>query len=206
MKLTEEYLRQLQSSVMWATFNDSPITLAPQTVGDLLADLEEAILQEDEMSANAGYLSEERQNLLAENADLRQQLVEAERKIALCIKSREDEIAEREAELAVTRQQLAEAQARLGQILHVADKMRCSGGSQEFQHWFDELKLFLLRKQETSALQSTIEQAVAPYKQALQAISSIPNRDNCGDWDEIEEARAIANTALSAKETSNDKV
>lgn len=49
-----------------------------------------------------------------------------------------------------------------------------------------------------------VSKQLEQYKQALQAISSIPNRDNCGDWDEIEEARAIADAALSVKENSND--
>lgn len=54
------------------------------------------------------------------------------------------------------RKQLAEAQARNAQVLSVAEKMRCAGGAQEFQHWFDELKLFLLRKPDTSALDAAI--------------------------------------------------
>lgn len=60
------------------------------------------------------------------------------------------------AEIADLRRQLAAAQARLGQVLHFADKMRCSGGPQEFQHWWDELKLFLLRKQDTTALDALL--------------------------------------------------
>ena len=51
---------------------------------------------------------------------------------------------------------LAESQARTAQILSVAERMRCAGGPQEFQHWFDELKSFLLRKQDTSALDAAI--------------------------------------------------
>ena len=56
--------------------------------------------------------------------------------------------------------QLAEAQARNAQVLSVAEKMRCAGGAQEFQHWFDELKLFLLRKPDISAIEAAVEAAV----------------------------------------------
>ena len=34
------------------------------------------------------------------------------------------------------------------------------------------------------------------YREALQKIAAIEDRYNCGDWDEIEEAREIANEAL----------
>ena len=34
------------------------------------------------------------------------------------------------------------------------------------------------------------------YREALQKIAAIEDRYNCGDWDEIEEARDIANEAL----------
>ncbi|HNF62097.1 MAG TPA: hypothetical protein PKZ20_10240, partial [Rhodocyclaceae bacterium] len=44
--------------------------------------------------------------------------------------------------------------------LFVAEKMRCAGGAQEFQHWFDELKLFLLRKPDISAIEAAVEAAV----------------------------------------------
>lgn len=67
-------------------------------------------------------------------------------------------------ELISTRKQLAEAQARNAQVLSVAEKMRCAGGAQEFQHWFDELKLFLLRKPDTSALDAAIAEAVESYR------------------------------------------
>ena len=54
--------------------------------------------------------------------------------------------------------QLAEAQARLEQVMHTAEKMRCSGGAQEFGYWYDELKLFLLRKRDTAALDAILAQ------------------------------------------------
>lgn len=63
---------------------------------------------------------------------------------------------EMQVELRVMRKQLAEAQAFNAQVLSVAEKMRCAGGAQEFQHWFDELKLFLLRKPDRSALDAAI--------------------------------------------------
>ena len=63
-------------------------------------------------------------------------------------------------ELNTTRKQLAEAQALNAQVLSVAEKMRCAGGAQEFQHWFDELKLFLLRKPDISAIEAAVEAAV----------------------------------------------
>ena len=67
---------------------------------------------------------------------------------------------EMQAEIRALRKQLAEAQARNAQVLFVAEKMRCAGGAQEFQHWFDELKLFLLRKPDISAIEAAVEAAV----------------------------------------------
>ena len=34
------------------------------------------------------------------------------------------------------------------------------------------------------------------YREALEKIAAIENRYNCGDWDEIQDARDIANEAL----------
>ena len=75
-------------------------------------------------------------------------------------------------ELNTTRKQLAEAQALNAQLLSVAEKMRCAGGAQEFQHWFDELKLFLLSKPDTSAIDAAIVEAINdekrnPWKRAI---------------------------------------
>lgn len=38
---------------------------------------------------------------------------------------------------------------------------------------------------------------ISSLKNALERISKIEDRYNCGDWDEIEEARKIANEELS---------
>ena len=40
---------------------------------------------------------------------------------------------------------------------------------------------------------------ILKYGKALQEISLIENRYDCGDWDEIEDARDIANKALGKK-------
>lgn len=53
-----------------------------------------------------------------------------------------------------------------------------------------------LRQQRDAAL-AECEQ----LREALQKIAAIKNRYNCGDWDEIEDARNIADSALSAKPT-----
>lgn len=38
----------------------------------------------------------------------------------------------------------------------------------------------------------------AKLREALEKIAAVENRYNCGDWDEIEEARGIARAALKA--------
>jgi hypothetical protein len=45
-------------------------------------------------------------------------------------------------------------------------------------------------------LMSTHKLEIHKLKHALLEISLIQDRFNCGDWDEIEEARGIANKAL----------
>lgn len=87
-------------------------------------------------------------------------LEEAQRRISIS----EAFAKELSSELITTRKQLAEAQARNAQVLSVAEKMRCAGGPQEFQYWFDELKSFLLRKQDASSLNAAIAEAIEPYR------------------------------------------
>ena len=43
---------------------------------------------------------------------------------------------------------------------------------------------------------NALEARVKVLEDALEKIASIENRYNCGDWDEIEEARDIAQAAL----------
>lgn len=44
-----------------------------------------------------------------------------------------------------------------------------------------------------------LEQECERLRNALEKIAAIEDRYNCGDWDEIEEAREIATAALSTK-------
>lgn len=46
---------------------------------------------------------------------------------------------------------------------------------------------------------ASLEQECERLRNALEKIAAIEDRYNCGDWDEIEEAREIATAALSAK-------
>lgn len=57
---------------------------------------------------------------------------------------------------------LTESQARTAQVLSVAEKMRCAGGAQEFQYWFDELKSFLLHKRDAPMLDAAIAEKEKP--------------------------------------------
>lgn len=70
----------------------------------------------------------------------------------------------------------------------------------------DELAKSESRLHEVAVVCATAEQErnaalkqVEGFREALEKIAAIKNRYNCGDWDEIEEAREIAGTALSAK-------
>ena len=81
---------------------------------------------------------------------------------------------EMQAEIRALRKQLAEAQAFNAQVLSVAEKMRCAGGAQEFQHWFDEMK-FLSRKRATSALDAANQPRITGDKFVLQETSTVPD-------------------------------
>lgn len=62
-----------------------------------------------------------------------------------------------------------------------------------------ELKYENLRLREPSPELKTLAVAVkqiVTLKTALEAITKIEDRYNCGDWDEIEEARSIVQKAL----------
>lgn len=86
-----------------------------------------------------------------------QKLAELESKIEF----QNNELAEKQKYILSLERNLWGAELRNAQILSVAEKMRCAGGAQEFQYWFDELKWFLLRKQDTSALDTAIDAATA---------------------------------------------
>lgn len=75
--------------------------------------------------------------------------------------------------------QLAEAQALNAQLLSVAEKMRCAGGAQEFQHWFDELKLFLLSKPDTSALGAAIAAKGENHEASRHLSNCLHTRADC---------------------------
>lgn len=52
----------------------------------------------------------------------------------------------------------------------------------------------------TRLSRDAFEKENARLRDALQRISEIEDRYNCGDWDEIEEAREIANKALGEQQ------
>lgn len=91
-----------------------------------------------------------------------QKLAELESKIEF----QNNELAEKQKYILSLERNLWGAELRNAQILSVAEKMRCAGGAQEFQYWFDELKWFLLRKQDTSALDTAIDAAIAAQEKS----------------------------------------
>ena len=132
-----------------------------------------------EPSHDAEFIAASREAIPALIADLKEVQRELENERARGIHSCHDNCTQDgcvnrrlHEELNTTRKQLAEAQALNAQVLSVAEKMRCAGGAQEFQHWFDELKLFLLSKPDTSAIDAAIVEAINdekrnPWKRAI---------------------------------------
>ncbi len=67
-----------------------------------------------------------------------------------------DELVEKQKYILSLERKLAEVEARTAQVLSVAERMRCAGGAQEFQYWFDELKSFLMCKRDAPMLDAAI--------------------------------------------------
>lgn len=127
---------------------------AAYAIHSLIADLREARAK----LAKA----ENRANLISNNLKFERELhAKTEAELEGKIEFQNNELVEKQKYILSLERNLWGAELRNAQILSVAEKMRCAGGAQEFQYWFDELKWFLLRKQDTSALDTAIDAATA---------------------------------------------
>lgn len=181
MKLTHEMIAQMEAPITKYERSDSTEKRCVAAAFRLLiADLEDAQKElENERSRGIHSCHDNCTRDGCVNRRLREELNTTRKQLEEATATRGNgvlvpspKLKEMQAELVATRKQLAEAQALNAQLLSVAEKMRCAGGAQEFQHWFDELKLFLLSKPDTSAIDAAIVEAINdekrnPWKRAI---------------------------------------